>query len=86
MGEREGVFLGEKEARDEVQALAEEEQLNWGRVDLSSSETLGPGELGSLPLGFLKAGCSMALAWAHKSRWVWRLQLPLRAQSCRKGQ
>ena len=29
MGELEGAFLGEKKARDEVQALAEEGQLNW---------------------------------------------------------
>lgn len=58
MVDLEGAFLREKKARDEVQALAEEGQLNWQIVALSSSEPLGPGELASLPSGFLKAGSS----------------------------
>lgn len=54
------VFLGDPEERDDVQALAEEGQLNWGSADLFSSEPPRPGERGSLPSGLLKAGRSRA--------------------------
>lgn len=44
------MFLGENEARDEVQALAAEEQLNWGRVVTSLPQRpSGLGNWGRFP-------------------------------------
>ena len=49
MGEREGVFLGEKEARDEVQALAEEEQLIGEELTSLPQRPSGRGNWGRFP-------------------------------------